>query len=433
MLRHKKLHRPTLRRALSLWEATICGVGVIVGAGIYALVGKAAGLGGSAVWLSFVIAALVAAFTGFSYAELSSMFPKAGAEYDYSWHAFGRFIAFIVGWLIIIGGVVSAATVALGFAGYAKALFGFPVLLMAAIAIVASSAILVYGIKESAILAAIFTIVELGGLLIIIAVGLPHIGHINYFEMPHGIGGVFSAAALIFFAYIGFEQVARLSEETKHAKTIVPKAILLSIGISTVLYVLVAIAAVSVLGWSALYNSTAPLADVAATALGSNAFIVLSLIALFSTSNTVLLILLATSRTLYGMASEKSLPAIVAWIHPKRQTPIIAILLCMIFGIIFLFLGDIEIVAETTDFMIFITFIVINAAVVWLRVKLPQHSRPFKVPWSIKGIPVLSLLGLATCIFLLMNLSLLVFAYGIVIILIGVGVYEILKKTHWVS
>jgi APA family basic amino acid/polyamine antiporter len=426
-----KEKKPRLKRTLGLWETTLCGVGIILGAGIYALVGKAAGLGGSAVWISFLIAALVAAFTGLSYAELSSMFPKAGAEYDYSWHAFGRGIAFIVGWLLIFGGIISAAAVALGFAGYFKALFGTSLLLVAIILILISSFILMYGIKESAILAVVFTIIEMIGLLIIIFIGIPHLGDVNYLQMPQGLNGVFMAAALIFFAYIGFEDIARLSEETKHARTIVPKAILLSIGISTVLYVLVAFSAISVLGWKALYASNAPLADVAASAFGPKAFILLSVIALFATANTVLLILLATSRVLYGMADEKSLPKILSKIHPTRQTPIIAILFCMIFGVLALFLGDIEVVANTTNFTIFITFIVINAAVIWLRFKSPDAKRPFKMPVNIGKFPVLPFLGLITCIFLLSNLTLQVITYGMVLTVVGIGIYAILKKMHY--
>jgi len=142
-----------LKRELGLWSTTLCGVGIILGAGIYALVGKAAGIAGDAVWLSFLIASIVASLTGLSYAELSSRFPKAGAEYDYTKNAFGKRIAFIVGWLIFIGGSIAAAAVALGFAGYFAVLFHTPIVLVAILLIIATSYIVYYGIKQSAWLA----------------------------------------------------------------------------------------------------------------------------------------------------------------------------------------------------------------------------------------------------------------------------------------
>ncbi len=138
-----------LKRELGLFEVTLSGVGIIVGAGIYALIGKAAGLAGNSVWLSFAISALIAVFTRLSYAELSSMFPKAGAEYVYALNAFGKRAAFVAGWLIIFSGVIAASTVALGFAGYFDALFDFPPVLSAIILIAVLSFIIFYGIKES--------------------------------------------------------------------------------------------------------------------------------------------------------------------------------------------------------------------------------------------------------------------------------------------
>ena len=258
-----------LKRELGLLETTFYGVGVILGAGIYVLIGKGAGLAGNMVWAAFAIGALIAAFTGLSYAELSSMFPKSGGEYVFAEKAFNKRIAFLIGWLIIIGGVIASAAVSLGFAGYFSAIFHTPTIPIAMTLILLLSLLSFWGIKQSAFAEIIATFVEVGGLIAIILFGLKYIGHVNYAALPPlGFSGILSATALIFFAYLGFEDIVRLSEETKNPTKTIPKALILAIAISTILYIGTAIAAVSVVGWEALSQSAAPLALVAQTALG---------------------------------------------------------------------------------------------------------------------------------------------------------------------
>ncbi len=408
-----------LKRELGLIEITLSGIGIILGAGIYALIGKAAGLAGNSIWLSFALSALIAVFTGLSYAELSSIFPKASAEYEYIINAFGKRLAFIVGWLIIWSGVIGAATVALGFAGYFNALFNMPVKTTAIILIVILSFIIFYGIKESARFAIVATLIEVAGLVFIIFIGIPYLGNVDYFEMPHGLNGVFEASALVFFAYIGFEGIVKLSEETRNPEKTIPKGLMLAIVISIVLYILVAISAVSVIGWEKLSASDAPFAAVAFKALGSDAFIVLSVIALFATSNTVLMMLLASSRITYGMAESFSLPGVLAQVHASRRTPWVAIVTMMALSMIFVLAGDIEFAANVTNVTLFVTFIVVNAALVMLRYKAPELERPFKVPLAIGKLPLLPLLGLALCIFMLAQLSGQVLAVGVILTVLG--------------
>lgn len=428
MAKRDKHEHIKLKRTLGLKETTLCGVGIILGAGIYALVGKAAGLGGNAVWISFVIAAAVAALTGLSYAELSSLFPKAGAEYVYTRKSFSKWLAFLIGWLVIVGGIIAGAAVALGFAGYFSALFGAPVIPAALGLIALVSFINFYGIKQSARAAIIMTLIEVGGLLLIIFIGLPHLGSVNYMEMATGLPGIMGAAALIFFAFIGFEDMVRLSEETRDPSRIIPKALILSILITTILYMLVAISAVSIMGWEALGASGSPLADVAALALGNNAFLLLSVIALFSTANTVLLILLATARIVYGMADSHSLPSSLGRVHISRRTPWVATFLVMIFAMLFTLMGDIAVVASLTNFTIFITFIVINAAVIVLRYKQPG-KRVFRIPINIGKFPVIPLVGALSCAIMLLNLGLEVLLYGVALTALGYVLYLALKKT----
>ncbi|MFH1773789.1 MAG: amino acid permease [Methanobacteriota archaeon] len=408
-----------LKRELGLLEVTLSGVGIILGAGIYALVGKAAGLAGNALWISFIAAALIAALTGLSYAELSSIYPKAGAEYEYIRNAFGKKPAFLVAWLIIFSGIIGASTVALGFGGYFSALFGGSPISAAVLLLAAFSLVLFRGIKESAWLAIVFTLVEVGGLVIVILIGFPHLGSVSYFEAPAGAGGIFQAAALIFFAFIGFEEIVRLSEETKNPERVIPLGLLLSIGITIVLYILVAVSCVSVLGWMALLESDAPLADVASVAFGERAFLVLSLIALCATSNTVLLILLGTSRIIFGMAGSGSLPSMLSKVHYRRGTPYAAIVFMTVSSAIFALIGEIEVVANATNFMVFVTFAIVNLSLITLRYKKPELQRRFRTPLNIGRFPVLSFLGAVSCILMLFNLDIEAVAIGIALLALG--------------
>lgn len=408
-----------LKRELGLFEVTLSGIGIILGAGIYALIGEASGLAGNSLWLSFAVSALIAIFTGLSYAELSSMFPKASAEYEYTAHAFGKRLAFIIGWLIILSGAIGASTVALGFGGYFKELFSMPIITSAFVLIIVLSFLLFLGIKESALFAVAATLIETAGLLIIIFIGIPYLGKVDYFEMPLGMDGVFQAAALVFFAYTGFESIVKLSEETKSPEKTIPKGLILAILISVVLYILVAISAVSVVGWENLSRSDAPLADIAFFAFGSNAFIFLTIIALFSTANTVLLMMLGSSRIMYGMASSFHLPSILSKVHFLRRTPWIAIIITALLSLLFIFAGNIAFVANVANFTLFVTFFVINASMIVLRYREPDVKRPFRVPFTIGRFPLLAFLGILFSIFMLLQLEAKVILVGTALVVVG--------------
>ncbi|MEK7122688.1 MAG: amino acid permease, partial [Patescibacteria group bacterium] len=193
-----------LRRVLGFWQASICGIGIILGAGIYALVGVAAGSAGPALWLGFLIAGFIAALTGLSYAELSSIFKKDAAEYDYVRKAFNKKLAFLLAMTMILAALFTSATVAIGFAGYLEGLTGLNVLLGAIGLVIILTAINLLGIKQSAFINTIFTLIEASGLIFIIILGIKHWGSVNLLEMPHGFSGVMTSGALVFFSYIGF-------------------------------------------------------------------------------------------------------------------------------------------------------------------------------------------------------------------------------------
>lgn len=411
-----------LRRELGFVAVTLSGIGIILGAGIYALLGEAAGMAGNAVWLTFAIAATIAAFSALGYAELSSMYPRASAEFEYVRNAFGRKLAFVVGWLIIFSGILGAATVALGFAGYFSGLVGLPVIPGAILLLIALALILFAGIKETARAAIIMTLIEIGGIVMVILIGLPYLGRVDYFEMPLGIPGLLQASALVFFAYMGFEEIVKLSEETRNPERNIPIALLTALAISILLYILVSLAAVSIVGWEQLAASRAPFADVAAVALGPTAFTLLSIIALFATANTALLMMMASSRIIYGMASELSLPSFLARVHHRTQTPWTAIVAVLLASIVFLFAGDIGFVANVTNFTLFVTFVVINASVIVLRYRAPDVARPFRIPGNIGFLPLIPVVGIISSLFLLAQLEGLVLLVGGIVVVIGAGI-----------
>ena len=405
-----------LKREIGLFGAVAYGVGTIVGAGIYALIGVAAGRAGNEVWLAFAIAGAIAAFTGLSYARLSALFPVSGAEYVYVEEAFkSRFGAFIVGWLVMLSGLISASAVALGFGGYLSALVPVPRELAAAALIAALSLVNYRGIKESIALTVVMTLIELAGIVIMIVLGANFFGSVDYLESPTGFSGIIGAVGIIFFAFIGFEGLVKIGEETKDPTKTIPRALILSLTISTVLYILAAISVVSIMPYGELATSPSPLADVAMRAQGAESAALLTGIALFSTTNTVLIILIATSRIAYGMSVESVLPKALATLHPERGTPRLAIFLTMVGAIIFCFIGDIEFTANIANFTIFLVFLAVNLAV------LQFIRKGFKMKRS--AAPA-ALAGAVTSLLLLTQFDWLVVAVSAIVIAVGALVYR---------
>jgi len=416
-----------LERSLSVWEVTLMSIGIILGAGIYVVIGEAAGLTGNSLWLSFIIGAVVAALTSLSYAELCSRFPKAGAEYVYVKNSFGHTTAWLVSWLIIAGNIIGGATVALGFSNYFSALFHTPIIPIAIVVLLVCGIILVLGIKETASVTILFTIIEAIGLIIIIFIGLQKFGEVDYLQLTNGVKGMIEGGVLIFFSYLGFQGITRLAEETKEPEKSIPKAIILSIFITTIIYILVAIAAVSVIPAQDLANEGAPLARIAETAFGKNSFILLSGIALFSTFNTALMMLLSGSRLLYGTSKEKALPEIFSRVSRRTLAPWVAVIGIVIAAVFFLFIGDLKSIANLTNFTVFSVFIVVNATLIYLRVNKPVKEG-FKVPLSIGKIPIIPVFGIITSVFMMGNLSVYILALGILLIIIGLIVHFVLRN-----
>lgn len=400
---------PGLRRSITLVHVVMYGIGLILGAGIYVLIGDVAAIAGNAMWISFLLAAAMATLTGLSYAELSSVFPKSAAEYVYVKAGFNNdFLALFIGCLTIFVAITSAATVAIGFSGYLAVLLpGYPPILYAIGLVLALSFLNYYGIRESVWVNSIFTLVEVSGLLIIIGVGLSigSVADTNYFEMPgiayssHAaiISTILASTVLVFFAYYGFENISNISEETKNPTRTIPRALVFSILVTTIIYVLVAVSTVALVGWEELSNSTAPLALAASKALGNNGIIVLTILALFATTNTVLMMLISGSRIIFGIAKyDEAIPSILAEVHSTRKTPWLAVIFTMAFTLatIILYSGKLTDVASVSVFTILVVFGFVNFSVISLRFKQPTLQRPFMSPFKVMQVPIFPVLGL---------------------------------------
>ena len=357
--------QPTLRRELGLWRIALSGVGVILGAGVYALVGPAAAEAGSALWLAFLVAGVAAALTAYSYARFATMRPKNSAEFQYTSLAFGQGTGFVAGMLVMSADLLGAAAVALAFGAYLDYLTGVPLLIGALALLAVLAAVLFAGISESVGIAIVLTIIEAAGLLFIIGIGLPSVGETDYLDLPRGTGGVWSAAALIFFAYLGFDELGNFAEEMRNPVRDLPRALFIALSITTVIYLLVAFSAIGEVGWQALSESDAPLATVAEKALGSSASSALSLMALAATANTVLLLLLSASRSAYGMASSGVLPGALARVG-WRRTPYIATGAALVICALLVLVEDISDVARMTTAAVLLSFILVNAGLVWM-------------------------------------------------------------------
>jgi APA family basic amino acid/polyamine antiporter len=232
--------------------------------------------------------------------------------------------------------------------------------------------------------------------MLIIALGSDTIGSRSLLEMPTGIAGLITGATLVFFAFEGFEQIATLSEETRDPTRTIPRAILLAIGISALLYVLVAITSTSAISWQQLAQSASPLSEVAREAGGPTAARVLSSIALFATFNTGLMMLATAARRAYGMANRGMLPRLFRVVGARRKTPWAAALVLTLCAALMALVGDIAFAAHTANFAIFLAFIAVNATVIWLRWTRPEAVRPFRIPLAVGNvsvIPLASILG----------------------------------------
>ena len=417
-----------LKPVLGAVQLVFYSVGAIIGAGVYSVIGVAAGLAQQSLWASFVIAAVVALLTGLSYAEMTTSFPRAGAEYLYlkralpevSWAAFG------VGLLILVGAAATVSTVAVAFGGYFGTFVDVPPWFSALVLLMACTSLNVWGLREAGWVNAVFTMVEVSGLLLVIAAGLTK-GNISEPLLVGPGAGVLPAAAIVFFVYLGFEGIANLTEEVRDAARDLPRAIFYSIGLTTLLYVLVSLAVIVLASPSELASSEAPLA-LAIQKMWPGAKNTLSVIAIFATANTVLISMITSSRLAFSMAREREFPAIFAALMPVRETPWMAALLMLALSTMLAAVGDLKVLAELSSFAALLAFLAVNLALIVIRFRMPELPRPFRVLFAIGRMPLPPLAATASICVLLANFDQDIYFIGIGLLLLSALAYLMRRR-----
>lgn len=388
-----------LRRQLGLPLLVLYGVGITIGAGIYVLIGAVAGHAGRYAPWSFALAGLTMAFTVGSYAELATRFPVSAGEAAYVRAAFGsRAASTLTGLMTIVIGIVSSATVALGAAGYIGQFVSWPQSAIVLLVLVVLGAVASWGILESVLLASLFTLIEAGGLVMIVAAAL-------YSDVPFtgvlltppplelaALSGVAYASLLAFFAFIGFEDLANVVEETKVPHRDLPRAMALTLIISTALYLTVAAVAVTAVPVAELAASPAPLSLVF-RAVADISPLTISAIAIVATLNTILAQMTMAARVVYGMGRQGDLPRALSQVHPKTATPIIATALIVVATAVLALLVPFERLAEGTSLATLAVFALVNLSLLRLRHRKVHSPGPHaRVPVWVPAA------GLATCL-----------------------------------
>lgn len=384
---------PALARSMGLGALIIYGVGDMLGSGIYALIGKAAGVMGNAVWLAFLASMVAALLTGLSYACLGSRHPRAAGVAYIAQRAFGQpFLSYMLGLAVVASGLTSMATQSRAFAGYFLGVLGVSAANWGTTAgvILAFLGVLTFinfwGMRESTWLNLVCTAVEVAGLFLIIAIGVRFWGgEVNYLETPTAPTGisfplVLSGAVLTFYSFVGFEDMLNVTEEVKDPARNFPIAVLVALAITTVVYIAVSLTAVSVVPHAELAASGQPLVEVvkrAAPWFPSGAF---SFIALFAITNTALLNYIMGSRLVYGLARQGLVPSRLGAIHPRRRTPHVAIFVLLVIVVVLALSGNVGQLASATSVLLLGVFIVVNGALIVLKRRPDEPRGLFEVP-----------------------------------------------------
>jgi len=388
----------TLKRSLPLIAVTLYGLGNILGAGIYVLIGKVAGTAGEGTILAFIVAMVIAGLTAFSYMELVGRYPVSASVSMYLHEAFGkRWLSVLVGLVMVAGGITSAAALAQGFAGYLHQVIAIPELVASVLLLVAIGLLAMRGIGESAIVAGLFTFLEIGGLAVIIWAGQEHITTSNAVAALHpatGLVGVLPGAFLAFYAFIGFEDMVNVAEEVKNPRRTMPLAILLSLGIATVLYLLVVLVATTAISPGELAGSEAPLSLVFDRLSTINPLYI-TVIGISAAINGIVVQIIMGSRILYGLAKKGWLHHELARLHETRRTPLLATGLVTISMIVATIALPLVSLAQLTSFLILGIFTMVNVALIKIKRDHPRHGGFVTVPMLIPVVGALSCSGVA--------------------------------------
>lgn len=397
-----------LARTMGLWALAIYGVGDMLGTGIYVLIGKAAGVMGSAVWLAFVVSMVAAMLTGLSYACIGSRHPKAAGAAYVTQRAFGLpFVSYVIGLAVMASGLTSMAAASRGFAGYAFGYLSqaFPALegqgpaiqaLLVLMFIGGLTFINFWGMRESTWLNLLCTSIEVGGLVFIIAIGIPFWGGTDYLQPPMDHSSftlplILGGAQLTFFSFIGFEDMLNVTEEVKNPQYNFPRALVVALVIVTIIYIAIAVTAVSVVPHAELAASKDPLVEVTRRAAPWFPPALFTAISLFAITNTALLNYIMGSRLAYGMARQGLLPAVLGKVHATRRTPHVAILTLMVIVTTLALAGDITALAKSTAALLLGAFMLMNLSLIVLKLRPNEPRGSFEVPI------VVPMAGIAVC------------------------------------
>ncbi len=363
------MSRSKLKRSLGLLLVTFYGLGNILGAGIYVLVGKVAGEAGYLVPFAFLLASIVAAISAYTYASMATRYPVSAGAAVYIHEGFGiQKISVLVGVLIALSGIVSSAVISHGFAGYVAVFTDLPSWLVIVVMLLTLCLVSVWGIKQSVMLASIMTVIEITGLLIIVFVGSESVAGIEqmtslwrgeFSKSDFAYIGVITGAFLAFYAYIGFEDMVNLAEEVKNPKVIMPLSIALCVILSTLIYSMVAMVSISVVKPDMLAASSAPLAEVYHQATGKEP-VLISLIGIFAVVNGALIQMIMSSRLLYGMAYKQWLPEFLSRVNATTHTPVNSTLVTTAIMLLLALSLELTSLAELTSYLVLFVFALVN-------------------------------------------------------------------------
>lgn len=397
---------PALRRSIGPTQLALYALGSMLGSGIYGLIGKAAGEAGTAVWLSFLVALVAALLTALSYASLGSRYPKAGGAAYATQRAFGLpLLSFAVGLALVCSGLTSIATQSKIFAANLIDLFGwqaFPSGLIALGFLLIMAGIVLRGIRESMWVNVLCTLIEAGGLLLVISSGMSLWGSVDYFAIPadrvdDGLAiVVLQASVLTFFAFIGFEDAINVAEECRDPSRTIPLGLITATAIAALLYTAVAITAVSAVPSADLAAAPSPLTEVMRTTAPTFPAWVMTAIALFSVANTALVNYITSSRLIYGMARQGLLPSKLGNVHRHRRTPHVATLTLLAILVPLVLAGTITDLAAATVLLLLTVFVVVNLALFTLLRRTSEKPGKFEVPTFVPA------LGAIVCALLLL-------------------------------
>ena len=447
-----------LKKTLGPVNLVALGIGAIIGAGLFSLTGiAAADNAGPAVVLSFVVAAIGCAFAGMCYSEFSTMIPIAGSAYTYAYATMGELLAWIIGWDLVLEYAVGAATVSVSWSSYVTKLFHMygvelpPSLvhcpwdpipgiinLPAVIVVLAISALLIIGISESARVNAIIVIVKVTIVLIVIAVGWGMTHPENYVPFlpdntgkfgEYGVSGIFQGAAVIFFAYIGFDAVSTAAQEAKNPQRDMPIGIIGSLAVCTLLYILFAHVLTGMVNYKTFHGDAAPVATVVALFPGwMQAAIVIGIIGGYS--SVILVMLLGQSRVFFSMSRDGLLPKVFSDIHPKFKTPWRCNLIFMIFVSLFSGFLPISKLGHMTSIGTLLAFVIVCIGVVFMRKSNPDAPRPYRTPLASPSFPLVPALGVIVCFAMMYSLDIDTWYRLVIWLAIGLCIYFGYSRKH---